>query len=303
LVPESSRGAHAVISPIATAPDGPCAGSAVAAANVIPITPPGSPVVADERSQELPEVDASPGYEGVLVHGRYLSTPPLHGVGDRQHNAESGAHGTHALIDVDIEDPGLISERSTQPTAPCSPGRNARSASLHGGRLSSRAFRQDAWQPEQLVCYIWAQLSSRTHDGELERSSRIKADPSSELHATAKCSEQDVTPSIIPSGLRSATDFSEQNTTPSAVSASSSALGTPLRRGQWVVGRQQVPAGGDVLRAVQRRTFIDIDVCSTPPQDTRKSRSMSPLRLAAADVSVNAAGGDEGEPWYFCWHY
>ena len=90
--------------------------------------------------------------------------------------------------------------------------------------------------------------------------------------------------------LRSAAEFSEQ-TTPVAkpISSSvSSSLGAPLQQGQWQKGEPPLTsAGGDVWRAVQRRTFIDVDVCrgDAKPLTLRKSQSMSPTTTRRATTA------------------
>jgi hypothetical protein len=243
-----------------------------AAAAVFPFTPPGSP-----RSQAWSEDedDTSTCDDPVLVRGRYVSMPPLDG----------NCHVTHHFIAEgtgNSESHRCFSGRSISGTGTCTPD-------ALDGPLESRGVE---WKPGQLVNYLWgctSQQSTHFEEGEVGQNSCSISDRGMDMRFSPD-SEQ-------------ATDLPSQ-TSWSRCTPSISTASTPFRHGQWVVGTQQPPAGADVVRAVQRRTFIDIDVdVSRAP--IRKAKSESPVRKARLeDDWVNDYDDSyaEGEHWYFCWH-
>lgn len=139
---------------------------------------------------------------------------------------------------------------------------------------SPRLPSKGTWQPGQLVNYMWGRMSQIARED-------------------SESSEK-----------------GEQRCTPTAVSGSSSALSstalsTPLRRGQWSASRPQTPSG-DVFCAVTRNTFIDVDVCAESLAPQRKTRSLSPrLRARGAGGAGGAAvpaADDPDHEWYWYWH-
>lgn len=70
----------------------------------------------------------------------------------------------------------------------------------------------------------------------------------------------------------------------------------------WSRGRWFSPGGrpsvGSTIRAVVRKTFIEIDVGSDAPSpsDRKKSRSLSPR------CTSNLAESEDADPWYWYWH-
>jgi hypothetical protein len=232
---------------------------------VVPSTPPVSHISPPDSTRLADNKSAHS--DAVLVRGRYVSMQPW-------------PEGSHVEGAGNEEDHGPLSETS-----------------IPGTRASSQdPSRGIQWQPGQLVNYIWG-CTSQFSNHELEQSPRSSPERRKVGDPNIHLSEQITEP---PSADSFGHERWSRATTPSSASSS---LGTPFRHGRWVAGC--TPSSNDMtptMRAVQRNTFIDIDVGSSPTVGLRKSRSMSP-RKCSTNESVNYDGAfDEGQHWYFSWH-
>mmetsp|Transcript_17300 Transcript_17300/g.32536 ORF Transcript_17300/g.32536 Transcript_17300/m.32536 type:complete len:590 (-) Transcript_17300:27-1796(-) len=118
-----------------------------------------------------------------------------------------------------------------------------------------------AWNPQQLVGYIWNQTS------QLPRS-----------FSNSKVSAQG----------GSKTTTSPTSTPATALPASSCTPSSPWSRGYWATTPDGLPAGG--IQVVVRNTFIEIDEPSLVEHTaTRSSRSLSPSLLKAQECPASIA--------------
>mmetsp|Transcript_131400 Transcript_131400/g.293993 ORF Transcript_131400/g.293993 Transcript_131400/m.293993 type:complete len:563 (-) Transcript_131400:97-1785(-) len=255
-----------------------------------------SPTQPPEPQEPEAEAEAAGSEEGSsssgsFVHGSWVEPPPAWNSKTECTEDDEEPRCMTPWLD---DDPCLATGRPDYPPSRTPP--------------SSPSVASGTWQPQQLVCYIWGQtaqftVQQRQPPGPITGAPGCDASCSAGPNAGAFCG--------VP-GYTSPMDAATRTPSSIAPSLGGSSLGTPWRRegagwrGLWAPPSAQKQAGGCAIRAVVRKTFIDVDLCDSDPAGPgqRMSRSLSPVRLGARSYgfAADSVECEDSDQWYWYWH-